>query len=64
MNSTKPERNAGIHRNRNVPFQTKNQNGTQNGFYNIVSFLSDLYLGTTILCTKKHNSREISIFNA
>ena len=35
MNSTKPERNAGIHRNRNVPFQTKNQNGTRNGFYNI-----------------------------
>ena len=34
MNITKPEWNAGIHQNQNVPFQTKNQNDTRNEFYN------------------------------
>ena len=34
MNSTKPERNVRIHRNRNVPFQSKNRNGDRNGIDN------------------------------
>ena len=34
MNSTIPKRNAGTLRNRNVPFQLKNQNGDRNGIDN------------------------------
>ena len=30
MNSTIPKRHAGTLRNRNVPFQSKNQNGDRN----------------------------------
>ena len=34
MNSTKPERYPERYRNRNVPFQTQNRNGTRNGIDN------------------------------
>ena len=34
MNSTIPKRHAGMLRNRNIPFQSKNQNSDRNGINN------------------------------
>ena len=44
MNSTTPKRHAETLQNRNVPFQSKNQNGDRNGIDNLVNLGSALYI--------------------